>query len=110
MAVRSVMPMAAVAARRLLPSLFVIGSLLTWPGASRAEAKKPNARERLLQASVIVVPKACAGAVAGSPSHVLTAAHCIPPGDERVQVKLRTGQLVDSRVEYLDEDRDLALL
>ncbi len=102
--------MAVFAARRLLSPLLVMGALLALSGASQADAKKTGVRERLLQASVIVVPKACAGAVVGSSSHVLTAAHCIPAGDQRVLVKLRSGQQVDSRVEFLDEERDLALL
>src|SRR5688572_7361289 len=102
--------MAAFPARRLLSPLLLMATLVTLSGASRAEPKKANVRERLLQASVIVVPKACAGSVVGSPLHVLTAAHCIPPGDQRVPVKLRSGQRVDSRVEFIDEERDLALL
>jgi S1-C subfamily serine protease len=83
---------------------------MTVSGASSAELARVSVRERLLQASVIVVPKACAGALVETTSHVLTAAHCIPPGDERVMVKLRSGQQVDSRVEFLDDERDLALL
>jgi S1-C subfamily serine protease len=102
--------MAAFAARRLLSPLLAASALLTLQVASQAEPKKDKVRERLLQASVFVVPKACAGSVVGSPSHVLTAAHCIPAGDQRVPVRLRSGQRVDSRVEFLDEERDLALL
>ena len=102
--------MAAFAARRLLSPLLLMAALVTLQGASRAEPKKAGVRERLLQASVIVVPKACAGSVVGSPSHVLTAAHCIPPGDQRIPIKLRSGQRMDSTVEFIDEDRDLALL
>src|SRR5687767_1421019 len=97
-------------ARRSFSSLFLALGLCALPAVSRAEPKKPDVRTRLLQASVIVVPKACAGAVAGSPSHVLTAAHCIPAGDTQVEVKLHDGQRVDARVEFLDEERDLALL
>lgn len=66
--------------------------------------------ERLAQASVIVVPKACAGAVVETTSHVLTAAHCVPAGEMELPVKLRDGREVKARVEHLDEVRDLALL
>jgi hypothetical protein len=65
---------------------------------------------RLSQASVIVVPKACAGSVVETTSHVLTAAHCIPQGMTDLPVKLKDGREVTGKLEFLDEIRDLALL
>jgi S1-C subfamily serine protease len=78
--------------------------------ASYAALKGMSATERLAQASVIVVPKACAGAVVESTSHVLTAAHCVPQGMIDLPVKLRDGREVNGKLEFLDETRDLALL
>lgn len=102
--------MAVLAAPRLFASILFSGALLALSGPALADAKKSDTRARLLETSVIVVPRACAGAVVGSTVHVLTAAHCIPAGTERVDVRLRSGKVVDSRVEYLDVERDLALL
>ncbi len=63
-----------------------------------------------MQASVIVVPKACAGSVVESTSHVLTAAHCIPEGTTDLPVKLKDGREMTGKLEFLDEVRDLAFL
>ncbi|HEV8248005.1 MAG TPA: serine protease [Polyangiaceae bacterium] len=106
------------ASRVLRRSIALVGALLgnfAAVGPAHAQAATPSERpisdrERVLQASVIVVPKACAGSVVASHVHVLTAAHCIPAGADRVDVKLRSGRTLGSRVEYLNVDRDLALL
>ena len=75
-----------------------------------ADPKSMSVSERLSQASVIVVPKACAGSVVETTSHVLTAAHCIPEGMTDLPVKLKDGREVSGRLEFLDFTRDLALL
>jgi len=78
--------------------------------ARQHDPKAMSVTERLSQASVIVVPKACAGSVVESRSHVLTAAHCIPEGMTDLPVKLKDGREVTGKLEFLDEVRDLALL
>jgi S1-C subfamily serine protease len=102
--------MAVSAAKRLLAPVAALGAVVLSSGVAQGRVNVPQARARVLEASVIVVPKACAGALVQTTSHVLTAAHCIPTGDDRVLVKLKSGQQIDSRVEFLDQERDLALL
>ena len=78
--------------------------------ARHVDPKAMSVSERLSQASVIVVPKACAGSVVETTSHVLTAAHCIPEGMTDLPVRLKDGREVSGRLEFLDGTRDLALL
>jgi hypothetical protein len=48
--------------------------------------------------------------VVSEKDRVLTAAHCIPVGLERLTVKLKGGSRIESTLEYLDRESDLALL
>jgi S1-C subfamily serine protease len=99
-----------------LALLFGIASLAVAAPSAAAPARRSSTkdllaqRDRVAQASVTIPAKMCAGSVVGERTRVLTAAHCIPEGSDRLAVKLRDGELVDSTLEYLDRDADMALL
>jgi S1-C subfamily serine protease len=67
-------------------------------------------REAVAQATVTIPAKSCAGFVADEQSWVVTAAHCIPEGGQRFDVKLRDGSVIESSLAYLDREHDLAAL
>ena len=79
----------------------------------KAAPSKPSLlshRESVAQATVTIPAKWCAGFVAQDKSWVVTAAHCIPEGPQRFDVKLRDGTVVESSLAYLDRAHDLAAL
>lgn len=78
--------------------------------AARQRQSLLDRRETVAQATVTITAKSCAGFVAQERTRVVTAAHCIPEGGQRFEVKLRDGTLLESTLEYLDRDRDLAAL
>jgi S1-C subfamily serine protease len=89
---------------------------LFWTGASQAEPA-PSTRTRLLalkervvQATVTLTERSCAGVVAGDRSHVITAAHCIPETAERVRIRFSAGGSQRASIQHIDRDADLALL
>jgi S1-C subfamily serine protease len=91
-------------------------SAIIWSGTSQAEpaasahARLLSFKDRVVQATVTLPERSCAGAVAGDRSHVVTAAHCIPEQVERVRVRFSTGGSQRAAVKYIDRDADLALL
>ena len=78
--------------------------------ASPAKPSLLGRRESVAQATVTIPAKSCAGFVAQEKTWVVTAAHCIPEGQQRFDVKLRDGTLLQSSLAYLDRDHDLAAL
>ena len=80
------------------------------PRSSPAKSALLSRRESVAQATVTIPAKWCAGFVAQEKTWVVTAAHCIPEGRERFDVKLRDGTLLESSVAYLDREHDLAVL
>lgn len=89
------------------------------PAHSAPAAKRPQLtakqallahRETVAQATVTIPAKSCAGFVAQEKTWVVTAAHCIPEGPQRFDVKLRDGTLLSSSLAYLDREHDLAAL
>jgi S1-C subfamily serine protease len=78
-----------------------------------AQAAKPtllSRRESVAQATVTIPAKSCAGFVAHERTWVVTAAHCIPEGPQRFDVKLRDGTVLQSSLAYLDREHDMAAL
>ena len=67
-------------------------------------------REAVAQATVTIPAKSCAGFVAQEKTWVVTAAHCIPEGGQRFDVKLRDGTVLEGNLAYLDREHDLAAL
>jgi len=87
------------------------------PAAAQAKPRSLPAKQALLsrresvaQATVTIPAKSCAGFVAQEKTWVVTAAHCIPEGRERFDVKLRDGTVLESSLAYLDREHDLAAL
>ena len=65
---------------------------------------------KVKQATVTLPERSCAGVVAGDRDHVATAAHCVTLGAARVKVRFGRMHTVESSVEKIDRDADLALL
>jgi S1-C subfamily serine protease len=89
---------------------------LVWTSLSAAEPAA-SARARLLsfkarvaQATVTLPDRSCAGVVAGDTEHVVTAAHCVPEGAERVRVRFSRAGSQRAAIRHIDRDADLALL
>jgi S1-C subfamily serine protease len=80
------------------------------PGSSPAKSALLSRRESVAQATVTIPAKWCAGFVAQEKTWVVTAAHCIPEGRERFDVKLRDGTVLESSLAHLDREHDLAAL
>jgi S1-C subfamily serine protease len=78
------------------------------PAKSRAELMMR--RDHVAQATVTIPDKSCAGAVVGTQTQVITAAHCIPEHAREVGVVLRHGTRLTGRVQHVDRDTDMALL
>lgn len=66
-------------------------------------------RKQVANVTVTIPAKSCAGSFVGSPSQVLTAAHCIPEGLETLDV-LFQGRVFRAMVALIDRERDTALL
>lgn len=82
-------------------------------GEFRARSRHQLLRQRRHVAdrtvTVTVPPRSCAGAIVGSQTQVLTAAHCIPEGVDTVNVVFR-GRTLQGVVALIDRVRDTALL
>lgn len=81
------------------------GPLARAPSRSSLLAK----RHQVASVTVTIPAKSCAGSFVGSPSQVLTAAHCIPEGLETLDVVFR-GRTFRAMVALIDRVRDTALL
>lgn len=91
-----------------------IAWLGVWLGASgcvqSSVAQTEDPGELLQDATVTLEPARCAGVVAGDPSFVLTAAHCLQADEGRVEVSFRDGGRLSGKVIELDRRQDLALI
>ena len=61
-------------------------------------------------ATVTLLPGHCAGVIVEDGRHALTAAHCVGPFEERVDVELRDGGKLGGTYVHVDPDRDLAVI
>ncbi|MFN7132693.1 MAG: serine protease, partial [Myxococcales bacterium] len=66
--------------------------------------------ETIKQATFTLTPGRCAGVVVMTPSHALTAAHCLEEGEERVEIELLDGRRIDATVALVDRGQDVAVL
>lgn len=62
------------------------------------------------QATVILEPGHCAGVVVEDGRHALTAAHCVMPGDGRVEVSLHDGRQLGGTYVSVDRGQDMAII
>ena len=65
--------------------------------------------QALREAKVMLGPGHCAGVIVEDGRHVLTAAHCVPPGTERMDVELFDGTRLGSTLLLSDTGRDVAI-
>src|SRR5690606_3581137 len=78
--------------------------------AEGTDAHLLRAEKRRVRAVTVTLPeRSCAGSIVGSPTQVLTAAHCIPESAELVQVRFGNRRL-EAMVALIDRTRDTALL
>ncbi len=94
-----------------LTSSLLVSAAAGAQSSATEEARKLYAgRERVAKATVTLPEKSCAGSVAGDREHVVTAAHCVIDGAQRVRVRLSNGVTLGSDVQHIDRDADVALL
>jgi S1-C subfamily serine protease len=65
--------------------------------------------QALREATVTLVPGHCAGVIVEDGRHVMTAAHCVDPGTERLELQLHDGTRMSSTFVLHDAGRDVAL-
>jgi S1-C subfamily serine protease len=65
--------------------------------------------QMLREATVTLVPGHCAGVIVEDGRHVLTAAHCVEPGTQAMELELFDGTRMGSRFVLRDEGRDVAV-
>jgi S1-C subfamily serine protease len=93
-------------AKRLsLYSGVLLGTLLAACGTAQPETPGQALRE----ATVTLGPGHCAGVIVEDGRHVMTAAHCVAPGTERMQLELYDGTRLSSSAVVHDVGRDVAL-
>ena len=79
------------------------------PARANPPPVPPAVRRALTEATVLVLPAECGGALAESPDLVVTALHCIDRGDA-LRVRTRSGAVLDARLEATDTVADQAVL
>lgn len=65
--------------------------------------------QALQEATVMLMPGHCAGVIVEDGRHVLTAAHCVTPGTQRMEVELFDGTRLGSTFMLSDTGRDVAI-
>lgn len=61
-------------------------------------------------ATVTLLPGHCAGVIVEDGRHALTAAHCVGPFEERIDVALRDGGRIGGTYVHVDPERDVAVI
>jgi hypothetical protein len=61
-------------------------------------------------ATVTLLPGHCAGVIVEDGRHALTAAHCVRPFEERIELELRDGGTLSGSYVHVDPERDLAVI
>jgi S1-C subfamily serine protease len=93
-------------AKRLsLYAVLLIGAVVA--GCGPAPEVSPG--QVLREATVTLVPGHCAGVVVEDGRHVMTAAHCVEPGTQRMELELHDGTRMGSTFVLRDAGRDVAL-
>lgn len=72
-------------------------------------APEPLGTEDLRRATVTLVPGHCAGVIVEDGRHLLTAAHCVRPGEPRVEAELYDGTRLGGSSVLVDRGRDVAI-
>lgn len=87
-------------------SLSLGGCERTQPG----ETSAPLDVGAVEAATVTLLPGYCAGVIVEDGRHALTAAHCVRPFEERVELGLRDGGTLGGTYVHVDPDRDVAVI
>jgi S1-C subfamily serine protease len=77
--------------------------------AACGPASEVSPGQMLREATVTLMPGHCAGVIVEDGRHVMTAAHCITPGTQRMDVELFDGTQMGSTFVLLDQERDVSL-
>jgi len=77
--------------------------------AACGPASEVSPGQALREATVMLVPGHCAGVLVEDGRHVMTAAHCVTPGTQRMDVDLFDGTRMGSTFVLRDEGKDVAL-
>lgn len=94
-----------------LRNAVLIALIATGPGCVRADAQTEDMLvARIKNATVLLEPSVCAGALVGDGSWVLTAAHCVQRPGARLPVTLSDGSAMDGKLFVVDRDNDMALV
>ncbi|MDC0709883.1 serine protease [Stigmatella sp. ncwal1] len=95
---------------RSLP-LLGLPALLGWATMTACGGMEPDflEPEALQDATVTLIPGHCAGVIVEDGLHLLTAAHCVDPMAQRIEVALRDGTRMGAQALRVDPGQDLAL-
>ncbi|ADO74311.1 S1 family peptidase [Stigmatella aurantiaca] len=86
-------------------------ALLGWATVTACGGMDPDALEpeALRDATVTLLPGHCAGVIVEDGRHLLTAAHCVAPMAQRIEVELRDGTRMGGHALRIDPGQDIAL-
>lgn len=94
-----------------LQTTFLLATAVALSGCLRADAQIEDLLvTRIRNATVLLEPSVCAGALVGDGSWVLTAAHCVERAGSRLPVTLRDGREMEGKLFVVDRDNDMALV
>ena len=80
------------------------------PAVAGSLAVPRAVRDALDMATVLVLPSRCAGVVVESAMLVATARHCVDGADQRVRVRLESGEEIAGRVVVQDDRTDQVII
>jgi len=84
-------------------------SALYAPALAAETAVSGSVQQSVDEATIVILPERCAGAIVGDRHSAITAAHCI--GNERsLDVRLHDGRKITASIVRVDRQRDVALI
>lgn len=94
----------------LLSGAILAASLMGMNACSPARADLALTAEQRIHAATVLIADRCAGVVLEGSERVLTAAHCINPGEREIGITYQEGQEEVAKVSAVDRTRDVAIL
>lgn len=88
---------------------FYTGILLGAIGVACGAAPEALDARALREATVTLVPGYCAGVIVEDGRHVMTAAHCVDVGGQRIPFELHDGEQLSGTPVFLDAGQDVAI-
>lgn len=83
---------------------------LALAGCEQHQQAAPLDARSVEQATVTLLPGHCAGVVVEDGFHALTAAHCVRPLEQRIDVELYDGTRLGGTYVHVDTERDVAVI